>query len=228
VAIAVAAHAVAVTVLVLIPLLESHALPLPPINSLPLPAPRIPDTRPIQVFRGHAPIHVTPIANTLTEPTSTPSKIVISDDSSGPAMIGLLPAASGSAGQSLSGLPNSNATDFTPAPPEIVPLPPPPPPVIKTAKPVVIGGGIQAAKLIQQVKPVYPALARQARVQGVVVMEAVIGKGGSVENLRVISGHPLLSQSALDAVQQWKYRPTLLNGEPVEVLTTITVTFTLQ
>jgi protein TonB len=59
-------------------------------------------------------------------------------------------------------------------------------------------------------------------------MEAEISKDGSVQSLRVISGHPLLNQAALDAVRQWKYRPTLLNGEPVEVLTTITVTFTLQ
>jgi protein TonB len=76
--------------------------------------------------------------------------------------------------------------------------------------------------------PVYPTIARQTRVQGVVVMEAVISKDGSVDRLRVISGHPFLSQAAIDAVKQWKYRPTMLNGEPVDVITTITVTFTLQ
>ncbi len=59
-------------------------------------------------------------------------------------------------------------------------------------------------------------------------MEATISKDGSVESLRIVSGHPLLSQAALDAVRQWRYRPTMLNGEPVEVITTITVTFTLQ
>ena len=76
--------------------------------------------------------------------------------------------------------------------------------------------------------PVYPPLARQIRVQGAVVMEAVINKEGSIESLRVISGHPLLNQAALDAVKQWRYRPTMLNGEPVEVITTVTVTFSLR
>jgi protein TonB len=82
--------------------------------------------------------------------------------------------------------------------------------------------------LIYQVKPVYPPLARQARVQGVVVLEAVISKEGTIESLRTASGHPLLSQAALDAVKQWRYKPTLLSGEPVAVVTTVTVTFTLQ
>ena len=87
---------------------------------------------------------------------------------------------------------------------------------------------MQAANLIHQVNPIYPPLARQARVQGVVVMEATISKDGSIESLRIIQGHPLLNQAALDAVQQWKYRPTMLNGDPVEVITTVTVTFRLQ
>ena len=82
--------------------------------------------------------------------------------------------------------------------------------------------------LIHQVKPEYPPLAKVTRTQGVVLLDAVIDKEGSIQSLRVISGHPLLNQAALDAVKQWKYRPTLLNGEPVEVSTTITVTFTLQ
>jgi protein TonB len=78
------------------------------------------------------------------------------------------------------------------------------------------------------VNPVYPVLAKQARIQGVVMMEAVISKDGSVDGLHVISGHPFLSQAAIDAVKQWRYRPTMLNGEPVDVITTITVTFTLR
>jgi protein TonB len=72
---------------------------------------------------------------------------------------------------------------------------------------------------------VYPPLAKQARIQGVVLLEAVISKDGAIDNLRVISGHPLLTQAAIDAVKQWRYKPTLLNGEPVEVVTTITVNF---
>ena len=113
------------------------------------------------------------------------------------------------------------------APSSVAP-PPPPPPTPKPPQRVRVGGNVQQANLIRQVKPPYPPLAKQARIQGTVVLEAVISKQGSVENLRVISGHPLLIQAALDAVKQWKYKPTLLNGEPVEVVTTVTVNFNLS
>jgi len=106
--------------------------------------------------------------------------------------------------------------------------PPPPPPPITKAEPIRQGGNVQAANLIYQVNPAYPPLARQTRVQGVVVLEAVISREGWIESLRVITGHPLLNQAALDAVKQWKYQPTMLNGEPVEVITTVTVTFSLR
>jgi len=86
---------------------------------------------------------------------------------------------------------------------------------------------VTAASILQQTRPLYPALARQARIQGNVVLHAIIDKDGKVAQLEVISGHPLLVQSALDAVKQWRYKPTLLNGDPVEVDTTITVTFTM-
>ena len=90
-----------------------------------------------------------------------------------------------------------------------------------------LGGQVQAAKLISQPQPIYPALARQARIQGTVVLHAIIGKDGHVNELQVISGHPLLIQAALDAVKQWRYQPTLLNDQPVEVDTTISVIFVL-
>ena len=79
--------------------------------------------------------------------------------------------------------------------------------------------------LLRRVDPVYPPLAKQARIQGVVVLEAEISKEGTIDNLKVITGHPLLIQAAIDAVKQWRYKPTLLNGEPVPVVTTITVNF---
>ncbi len=84
------------------------------------------------------------------------------------------------------------------------------------------------ASLISQTKPVYPPLAKQARIQGIVILEAVIGKDGMVSEIKVLNGHPLLQQAAIDAVSQWKYKPTLLNGEPVEVVTTVTVNFAFQ
>jgi len=74
---------------------------------------------------------------------------------------------------------------------------------------------------------VYPPLARQARIQGTVRFSAIIGKDGTIQNLQLVSGHPLLVQSATDAVKQWVYQPTQLNGEPVEVITQIDVNFTL-
>jgi TonB family protein len=90
-----------------------------------------------------------------------------------------------------------------------------------------IPGNVQAMKLIQQPKPVYPVQAKQDHIQGVVKIEAWIGKDGRIQNLNVISGHPLLVPASLDAVRQWVYQPTLLNGEPVDVDTVIDVNFTL-
>jgi protein TonB len=111
--------------------------------------------------------------------------------------------------------------------------PPPPPPPVKVEKPVTpkritIGGNVQQAKLVRQPKPVYPPLAKQARISGVVHLAAVISKDGTIQDLKVISGHPLLIPSALEAVKQWVYQPTQLNGEPVEVSTQIDVNFTLS
>lgn len=110
---------------------------------------------------------------------------------------------------------------------------PPPPPPVKVEKPkpptgpIRVGGNVQSAKLVRQPKPVYPPLARQARIQGVVRFTAIIDKDGTIQNLQLLSGHPLLVQSAQDAVRQWVYQPTLLNNEPVQVITQIDVNFTL-
>jgi protein TonB len=106
---------------------------------------------------------------------------------------------------------------------------PPPPPAKKEAPkgPLVVGGRVQAAKLIRQPQPVYPQIARQARISGTVELAAIIGEDGHIQQLTVVSGHPLLRQSALDAVKQWVYQPTLLNEQPVKVSTTIDVIFSL-
>lgn len=110
--------------------------------------------------------------------------------------------------------------------PSTPPTPPSTPPSSVPPR-IQLGGQIQAAKVISQPNPIYPPLARQARIQGSVLLHAVLGRDGHVSELQVISGHPLLVQAALDAVKQWRYQPTLLNNEPVEVDTTITVTFVL-
>ncbi|MGA2327890.1 MAG: energy transducer TonB [Bryobacteraceae bacterium] len=111
--------------------------------------------------------------------------------------------------------------------------PPPPPPPVKVEVPkaptrIRVGGNVQQANLIRKITPVYPPLAKQARIQGQVRFTAIIGKDGSIQNLQIVSGHPLLVPAAQDAVRQWLYRPTLLNGEPVEVITQIDVNFTLS
>jgi protein TonB len=109
------------------------------------------------------------------------------------------------------------------------PPPPPPAPVSKPKEhaPVRLGGVVMEAKLIKRVMPVYPPLARQMRISGTVSLEGVISRDGKVINLQVVSGHPLLTQAAVDAVRQWIYRPTLLNGQSVEVIAPIQVHFTL-
>ena len=91
-----------------------------------------------------------------------------------------------------------------------------------------VGGDIKEPKRLHYVDPVYPTIARQAKVQGIVIIEATIGKDGSVKDAHVLRPVPLLDQAALDAVKQWKYTPTLLGGVPVEVLLVVTVNFTLK
>jgi periplasmic protein TonB len=93
--------------------------------------------------------------------------------------------------------------------------------------PLRVGGSVQMAKLIRKVIPEYPALARAARISGVVHLIGVIGKDGTIRNLQLVGGHPMLARAALEAVEQWVYEPTLLNGEPVEVIAPIEVSFTL-
>jgi TonB family protein len=102
------------------------------------------------------------------------------------------------------------------------------PPPGATPQRIRIGSAVQKAKLVQRAAPVYPPLALQARISGVVRLNAIIGKDGTVENLTVVSGHPLLVQPAMDAVKQWVYQPTFLNGEAVEVVTQVEVNFTLE
>jgi len=104
----------------------------------------------------------------------------------------------------------------------------PPPPKPHQSGPLRVGGNVQAARIVNRVQPVYPPLARQTRISGTVRLHAIIGKDGAIKELEVLNGHPLLQQAALDAVRQWRYQPTLLNGEAVDVDTTIDVIFSLN
>jgi len=127
----------------------------------------------------------------------------------------------GAAGGVLGGIISSAASAAPPPPP-------PPPPAAPKVTRVRVGGNVQAAAKIRGQNPSYPPLAKQARIQGHVVFTAIIGRDGTIQNLQLVSGHPLLVPAAQAAVSQWQYRPTLLNGEPVEVITQIDVNFTLS
>jgi len=106
---------------------------------------------------------------------------------------------------------------------------PPPPPVQKApSAPIQVTSDLQMARLVRKVIPEYPQIAKSARISGVVRLIGTIGKDGTIQNLQVVSGHPMLTRAALDAVRQWIYKPTLLNGNAVEVIAPIEVTFTLS
>jgi periplasmic protein TonB len=103
------------------------------------------------------------------------------------------------------------------------------PAVVKPRSPISlnVSSGVMAGNLLAKTLPQYPAIAKAAQIQGVVVLQATISKSGSIQNLRVVSGPPMLQRAAMDAVRSWRYKPYLLNGEPVEVETTINVVFNL-
>ena len=109
-------------------------------------------------------------------------------------------------------------------------LPEPMPAIVKKepSRPVRVGGGISEANLIRRVQPAYPPIARSTRIEGTVEFTATISKEGIIEHLQLVHGHPLLVKAAEEAILQWRYRPTLLNGEPVEVVTDILVKFILS
>jgi protein TonB len=222
VAVSVVAQMIFLGILIVIPMLYTHALPKVPADLImPLPPP------------AAAPPAIAPPRNTseppmpvpsgiLTMPTAVPPNVNMVPESAPPELGGA--ATIGVQGGTQGGSPNGVINSIVG---ETGATPPPAPAPAPTPQRIRAGGDVQAAKLISQPLPAYPPLARAARVQGNVVLHAIISKDGRVEQLSVISGHPLLIQAALDAVRQWRYQPTLLNNEPVEVDTTITVTFTM-
>jgi len=155
--------------------------------------------------------------NQLTAPTKIPKDIKMVTEKEAPPTTGFgvagMGEGTGSAGGVIGGLFGSS----TPAP------------VVKVATPkkIAISQGVAQGNLITSPHPVYPPIAKAARVSGTVVLQATISKTGTIEGLRVVSGNAMLQQAALDAVRQWRYKPYLLNGEPVEVDTTVNVVFNL-
>ena len=202
-------------ILILIPLIYTEALPKAMLSTLliaPPPPPPPPPPAPIKTI-------IKPVARLiqsgkLMQPRAIPKEVAVFKEAELPPDV---INNSGTAGGVFGGIPGQG----------MVAAVAPPPPKPAAPQRVKQGGNVTAASIITQTRPLYPALARQARIQGNVVLHAIIDKDGRVAQLEVISGHPLLVQSALDAVKQWRYKPTLLNGDPVEVDTTITVTFTM-
>jgi len=209
------------SILILIPLIYTEALPKTLMSSIllapPPPPPPPPPPAAVQVVKVK-PVHLME-AGKLVAPKVIPKDLkVIKEEAEpdiGAGMVGGVPGgvAGGSSGGVLGGVIGGAGNA--------------PPPPKATAKRVTVGGNVQAARLVNRVQPIYPPLARQTRISGTVKLHAIIGKNGAVEQLQVVSGHPLLVQSALDAVRQWRYQPTLLNGDPVEVDTEIDVIFSL-
>lgn len=158
------------------------------------------------------------ISNQLQAPTKIPKKIEMVAEKE-PTMSASMDMGAGVPGGT--GVPGGVPGGFGAAPTPVVKAAPEKP------KKVNISSGVATGLLLQRVQPIYPPIAKAARVSGTVVLQATISKSGSIENLRVVSGNAMLQQAALEAVRNWKYKPYLLNGDPVEVDTTINVVFNL-
>jgi protein TonB len=220
---------------ILIPLIYTDTLPRTQLTSFlvapppPPPPPPPPAAAPVKIVRT---IPKQFDAGRLMAPKAIPKEIAMIKEDELPPVSGGVGVIGGVPGGVPGGTPGGVIGGIISSVPQAAP--PPPPPVVKEAPKAVapqrirVGGNVQQAKLVNQPKPVYPPLAKQARIQGTVRFNAIIGRDGAIANLQVVSGHPLLVPAALEAVRQWKYQPTLLNGEPVEVVTQIDVNFTLQ
>jgi len=211
-----------VGIMVLIPLIFTEALPKgTTMFMLVAPPPPPPPPPPAAAVVQHVKQIQTDIVNgELRTPTKIPQKIkMIQEDEAPPAM-----ATTGVVGGVPGGVPGGSMGGVIGSVLSSTPVAAP-----KMAAPtrVRVSSGVSTGLLVRKVPPVYPPLARQARIQGVVVLQAQISKDGTIQNLQLISGHPMLAPAAIDAVKQWKYKPYLLNGEPVEVDTQVQVNFTL-
>ena len=197
-------------------------LPLPPQLFMPRSLP------PMQVFkagliRSTAPRLTTP--QPFRAPVQIPSSVNMKPRNLDGGQEPILAAGPGSIPGAPDGLFSNPLGKLQP--PTVPAEPKSDPPKAAAATAIRVSSGLQASKLIYQIKPPYPPLARQTHTQGVVKLHAIIGRDGSIQQLQVLAGHPLLVQAAVDAVRQWRYSPTLLNGQPVEVVTQIDVNFTL-
>src|SRR5487761_346171 len=204
-------------VLILIPLIYTSALPKALLTTFLVAPPPPPPPPPPAVKEIVKPEPKFIQQGKLLAPTVIPKKIQMIKEQPQPdvgmtgGVLGGVPG--GSAGGVLGGI-IGGAPGGLPAPP-------------KPVERIRVGGQVQAANLIHQVLPVYPQIAKTAHISGTVMLPAIIAKDGTVQELQFISGPPLLMRAAMDAVRQWRYRPTILNTQPVQVETTISVIFNL-
>jgi protein TonB len=208
-------------VLVLLPLIFTEALPRQQLMTFLVAPPPPPPPPPPPAAEVHIVKKIQSELDNgqLRTPTAIPKKIqMIKEDEQPPTtgvagVVGGVPGGvpGGTMGGVLGGMLSSTPVAIPKAAPQRV----------------RVSQGVSQGLLIHKVQPVYPALARQGRFQGTVVLQALIGKDGAIQNLHVVSGHPMLQGAAMDAVKQWRYKPYYLNGEPVEVETTVNVIFSL-
>ena len=215
-------EALAIGVMLLLPLYFTEVLPATQlVTMLVAPPPPPPPPPPAAAI-----VHVQHVVQTdivdgrLRTPTRIPKKILQITEDAPPPSLAVSGVQGGVIGGVPGGVPNGVLGSIISGIPTAAPTLAPP-------KVVRVSSGVSQGNLIRKVTPNYPPLARQARVQGSVVLEAVISEDGSIVDLKVISGHPMLVTAAVEAVKQWKYRPYLLNGQPVSVQTQIQVNFTL-
>jgi periplasmic protein TonB len=215
-------EAMIVGVLVLLPLIFTEALPKQQLLTFlvappPPPPPPPPAAAPVHVVHQ---IQTNIVNGELRTPTKIPKVVkMIQEDEAPPpsAAVGVVGGVPGGVpGGSMGGVIGSVLSSTPVAVPKIA-----------APQRVRVSAGVTSGLLIRRVQPTYPPLARAARIQGVVILQAQISKEGDVINLQLISGHPMLAPAAIEAVKQWKYKPYLLNGEPVDVDTQVQVNFTL-
>ena len=214
-------EAMIIIVMILIPLLFTEALPKAmTMTFLAAPPPPPPPPPPPAVVHVVHQVETDIVNNQLRTPTKIPKKVemIKEEEAPPPQMSGVVGGVPGAAGGQIGGVIGGIINSTPVAVPKIA-----------TPTRIRVSQGVTQGLKVHDVMPQYPQMAKIARVQGPVVLAAVIGKDGTIQNLHVIStASPLLNQSALEAVKQWRYRPYILNGEPVEVDTTITVNFTLS
>jgi protein TonB len=203
-----------VGVVILIPLLYTQALPKGMLTTfLVAPPPPPPPPPPQAAVKQVKLLKVINISN-MVAPTVIPKAVETVKDEAPVVNANSDQEVAGGTGNVLGGIIGNGPS---------VPPPPKPP----TPERIRVGGNVESAALVNKVQPKYPPIAKTAHVSGTVVLHAIISKDGSIEELQFVSGPPLLMTAALDAVKQWRYRATMLNGQSVEVDTTIDVVFDL-